>query len=244
MKIVFCHCTSSPRLLGHASFSHDETFTFSSNKIEHQIQHIDDELRAIFPIRDKINQYKHKKDELSTLYIQSQTYNQNLDIQYVNYRALIKQFRDIFENPYHIQLNHFSNNKIKNTLKLSGLNSLIGSGIYCKTEEINFPHLIGIKTNPPTINRIKDFINNIHYEQSLIKDYAIHNMDADKLKSFGWIKNTINDPDKVFLSNAITSTHLRCDIAFVKKIDGNPEFAWHIVCMTKTNYSFKNKRQF
>jgi len=153
---------------------------------------------------------------------------------------LVKQFRSIFENPYRIAITHFSNNKIRATYKLNALRNLIGSGIYCKTDEIQFPHLIGVKPNPPTINSVKEFIDNIHYEQDIIDDYTSHGADIDKLKSFGWIQNTIEEPDYVFLRDAITTQRLNCDIAFVKKITGNSEFTWHVVCMKKTEYTFKN----
>jgi len=239
MNVVFCKCIP-PRLLGHAQFIYDQSFTFSTSQIEDQISDLDDQLKKIHPVREKINQYKHKKDDLSTTYIKSRDYSQNIDIKYVNYRALVKQFRSIFEQPQKIQMRNFASNKIRDALKLNKLSTLIGSGVYCKTEEINFPHLIGIKNNPPTINTIKEFINNIHYEQDIIEDYGSHGMDVDKLKSFGWIQNTINDPDLVFLSDAITSRMLKCDIAFVKNINGNAEFNKHVVCMKET-HSFNGK---
>ena len=151
---------------------------------------------------------------------------------------------NVFENPRAFSMNNFKNNIIKSKPKLLKLNNLIGSGFYCKTEEFHFPHLIGIKKSPPTINSIKQFIGNIHYEQSLIQDYTLHGMEVDKLNSFGWIKQTINDPDLVFLSDAITSSFLTCHIASVKKIIGNPNYHYHVVCMHKTKYSFKNKPVF
>lgn len=239
MEILYCD-NLDMNTMSYASFNYIFDFNFHTNILENQIKDLDAQLEDISPVRNAINRYKHKKDDLVTRYIKTRTYTQNIDIDYINYRALVKQFRSIFENPYKIDMMHFGNNKIHTNHKLEALRSLIGAGIYCKTDEIQFPHLIGIKTNPPTINSIKEFINNIHYEQDIIEDYSSHGADIDKLKSFGWIQNTIEKPDYVFLQDAITTQRLNCDIAFVKKITGNSEFIWHVVCMKKREYTFKN----
>jgi len=239
MEILYCDSLET-NTVNYTSFCYIFDFDFHTSILENKIRDLDAQLKGIAPVRKIINRYKHKKDDLVTEYIKTRSYTQNIDIDYVNYRALVKQFRSIFENPYRINISHFNNNKISAYHKLEALRNLIGSGIYCKTEEIQFPHLIGIKRNPPTINSIKEFINNINYEQDIIDDYSSHGADIDKLKSFGWIQNTIENPDYIFLRDAITTQRLNCDIAFVKKITGNSEFIWHVVCMKKTEYTFKN----
>ncbi len=240
MEILYCDNLQT-NTLGYAAFNYVLSFNFQTTILEHQINELNLQLRDIEPVRNNINRYKHKKDDLTTIYIKTRNYSQNINMNYINYRALVKQFRSIFENPYKIDNSKLLNNRIRARHKLSALNSLIGTGIYCKTDEIHFPHLIGIRTNPPTINSIKEFINNIHYEQDILTDYLAHGADIDKLKSFGWIQNTIENPDIIFPEDAITSNHLKCDIAFVKKITTNSEFGWHVVCMKKTQYTFKNK---
>ena len=239
MNVAFCRCTGS-RAFGFVKFKQDSG-SLSLLPLEDRIYKINDGLHKINPVREKINELKHTKDQLAQNYIETRKYNENIEANCVNYRALVKQFRDKFETPRAFTINNFTNNKITNTRKIGKLIALIGSGFYSKTDDINFPHLIGIKKNPPTINSMKEFISNIHYEQDLIKDYALHGMDKEKLKSFGWINQTITNPDKVFLSDAITSAYLKCDIAFVKIINGNVDFSAHVVCMKKTNYTFKGK---
>ena len=191
--------------------------------------------------RKRINDLKHIKDNAVKDYIVNKADNQEIKLDCLNYRALLKHYRETFLKPRHIGISLYPNNNVTNLTRLNAFNSIFSTGFYCETKYEEFPHLIGIKFDRNTKNSAYEFIQNIHYEKNLIKDYHSHGVDLEKLECYSWIQKTIYSPNYICTSHAIKANKLKADLIFVRMICNNTTYYAHVVCMKKSDYTFKSQ---
>lgn len=198
-------------------------------------------LSKLYYFRKRINDLKYQKDNAVKNYIKNKADDQELKLDCLNYRALLKHYRETFLKPRYINTTLYPNNQVLNTVRLNAFNSIFATGFYCETKYEEFPHLIGIKFNKNTRNAAYRFIQDIQYEKNLIEDYNSHGVDLEKLECYSWIEKTIYSPDYICTSHAIKASRLRADLIFIRMISNNLTYYAHIVCMKKSDYSFKGK---
>lgn len=191
--------------------------------------------------RKRINNLKYLKDSKVKEYILNKNSNKEIKLECLNYRALLKHYRETFLKPRAISSNLYPNNQVTNQTRLNAFNTIFGNKFYCETKYEEFPHLIGIKFNRNTRNSAYKFIQDIQYEKNLIEDFNIHGVDLEKLECYSWIKRTIYEPDYICTEHAIKAKNLKADIIFIRIIKNNSSYYAHVVCMKKSDYKFKDK---
>lgn len=205
-----------------------------ADSIETKIKHYDNFLEKLAIPRTKINEIKKIKDQLVKKYIFSTKAPKTLDVQLLNYKALLFYFKDSFiKKQLLLKLDSYNNDK--SMLKSSKQNSFekyfIDEKINIKVDFDNFPHLIGIKKPLKNFNYIDEFLDDIFYETKLLEDYKDHKGDIHKIKTFSWIFATLQNPIYIFDKDAIkkNKTNFESDLTFVRKIKGNFEYKWHVL---------------
>lgn len=198
-------------------------------------------LEKLYYCRARINNLKHLKDDAVTKYINAKSSNEEIKLDCLNYRALLKYYRETFLKPRYLDTKLYLNNIVTNQTRLNDFNNIFGNGFYCETKYEEFPHLIGIKFDKNTRNAAYEFIQNIHYEKNLLKDYNNHGVDLEKLECYAWIKETIYKPNYICTRHAIKASKLNADLIFIRMIQNNNSYYAHVVCMKKSDYSFKGK---
>lgn len=198
--------------------------------VEDKIKFYDDLLEKLTIPRAKINELKEKKDNLVKQYINETKAPKSLDIELLNYKALLFYFKDNFiKKPLTLRLTDYqTNGKLQNDFANFFFDGQIKIN---KVKWVGFPHLIGIKD----VN-IDKFLDGIFYEMNLLEDYKTHKGDVHKIKTFSWVIETLRNPTYVFDIKGIKAKHFKSDLVFIRKITGNcdnPKYYWHIVGLGK-----------
>jgi hypothetical protein len=152
-------------------------------------------------------------------YISSTKQPNKLDLEILNYKAMLFYFIDRFisDSDSPLDLSNYLNRLAKKEIFE---NLFVNGKIFINTKYTNFPHLIGYKeeAESPHKKTNKQFLESIFYETNLIKDFSDHGCKRDKIETFSWIWNTLNKPTYIFLGDAISdSSNLEADIIFVRK---------------------------
>ncbi len=215
----------------------------ANNTLIKNIDNIDKELDKHNTIRNQINYLKIKKDDFIKQYIEERKMPDKLDIQYLNYKALLFYFLEHFTyEDMTLNYENYSNNlsKImqskKNIFYKFFPNSL---PIKINVQLSNFPHLIGYKDKyfdeisqswKNQKSTKKEFIRNILYESNLTNDYEKDGCHMDKIEAFSWIMSTLKKPIFIFDKDGIKPiSNLSADIIFIRKKAG----LYHYVSLKK-----------
>ena len=200
--------------------------------------------------RKDINILKRAKDKLVKEYIFNTKIPKILDLELLNYKALLFYFKDSFiRRTLQLKYEHYINKNDLNSLqniKKSTLETIFNSNsISIKSTYDNFPHLIGIKNSENSKNFINEFLEDIFYETKLLEDFKDHKGDENKIKTFSWIYSTLQSPTMILERDAIKSnSKFRSDLIFVKKIFNSKEYKYHIVGLGKIDNNYVIKSQF
>lgn len=223
----------------------------SNNTTIGNIFSINKELDNHTKIRNTINSLKIKKDNFVKQYIEETKMPNKLDIEYLNYKALLFYFLEHFTyEDMTLEYKNYSNNLSKITQsKKSVLQDFFPNSLPIKinVQLSNFPHLIGYKdkyfdeTSQSWINQKstkKEFIRNILYESNLTNDYEKDGCHLDKIEAFSWIMSTLKKPIFIFDKDGLKpSTNLKADIVFIRKKAG----VYHYVSLKKHIGSNENE---
>lgn len=223
----------------------------SNNTTIGNIFSINKELDNHTKIRNTINSLKIKKDNFVKQYIEETKMPNKLDIEYLNYKALLFYFLEHFTyEDMTLEYKNYSNNLSKITQsKKSVFQDFFPNSLPIKinVQLSNFPHLIGYKdkyfdeTSQSWINQKstkKEFIRNILYESNLTNDYEKDGCHLDKIEAFSWIMSTLKKPIFIFDKDGLKpSTNLKADIVFIRKKAG----VYHYVSLKKHIGSNENE---
>jgi len=214
--------------------------------IEDVIRHYDQFLDRLSIPRAKINELKKAKDKIVKEYILHTQAPATLDLQLINYKALLFYFKDSFiKRALSLSYSNYSSNdlsQIQRARQNNLVNYFCNGVLNIKLTHNNFPHLIGIRKptdsngNITNHNYIDEFLDDIFYETKLIEDYRSHRGDENKIKTFSWIYATLSFPTLILEENAIRGSHsnFKSDLIFVRKLYGsNREYCYHIVGVSK-----------
>lgn len=185
-----------------------ESVISKSSSLEDEIKLLDKKLDRFKDERKSINTLKIEKDKRIVKYIESIRIPKTLDIQLINYKALLFYFIETFANGKYLTLgrNDYKNTKIDIEYKLERLDILFDSknnnAIKINVTILNFPHLIGYNDDTFEFDgeEIKEkstkieFIRNILYESDLTHDYEKDGCDTNKIEAFAWILRTLKKP--------------------------------------------------
>jgi len=212
--------------------------------IEDEIREYDNQLNELADCRSKINDLKKAKDKLVKQYIIDTKAPKILDINLLNYKALLFYFKDNFiKTSLTLKLVNYENN---GKLEANFIDFFSKGKINIKSQFNNFPHLIGIKNERHISGYMDEFMDGIFYETNLLEDYEKHNSesytrDIHKIKTFSWIIETLHNPTHVFEQNAIrkkASVKFKSDLIFARRIQNDSKYKWHIVGLKKIGGNF------
>jgi hypothetical protein len=231
------------------SFEHKQII--KDENIENLIIHYDEFLDKLSIPRAKINELKKAKDKIVKEYIYETKAPKTLDINLLNYKALLFYFKDSFmKKTLTLKYEHYKNDisKLQPSKKESLKIYFIEDKVSIKLLHNNFPHLIGIKKPSNTINHnyIDEFLDDIFYETKLLEDYQSHKGDINKIKTFSWIYTTLRNPTYIVENDAIKKekSNFESDLVFIRKIFHNDSYDFHIVGLSKIehqNYVIKSQ---
>lgn len=225
------------------SFVHQEVS--DSITVEDVIRHYNQFLDKLSIPRAKINELKKAKDKIVKEYILSTQAPATLDLQLINYKALLFYFKDSFiKRALSLSCSNYTSNdlsQIQRDRQNNLVNYFCNGALNIKLTHNNFPHLIGIRkpsdSNGNNINHnyIDEFLDDIFYETKLIEDYRSHRGDENKIKTFSWIYATLRFPTMILEEDAIRGnrSNFKSDLIFVRKLYGNTEYSYHIVGVSK-----------
>ncbi|MDM8569447.1 hypothetical protein QUF50_08080 [Thiotrichales bacterium HSG1] len=226
------------------------------NCIEDEIRFYNNQLDEFVVQRAKINKLKKAKDKLVKQYIVDTKAPKILDLELLNYKALLFYFKDNFIKTS-LTLK-FMNYEKDGKLEDCFIGFFSNGKINIRSEFNNFPHLIGIKNELHISGYMDEFMDSIFYETSLLEDYEKHNLnykrDIHKIKAFSWIIETLYNPTYVFDKSAIKkkeSVNFKSDLIFARMVE-NCTYNWHIVGLKKlgrnfviqSNFPIKTKGEF
>jgi len=225
------------------SFVHQEVS--ATTTVEDVIRHYNQFLDKLSIPRAKINELKKAKDKIVKEYILSTQAPVTLDLQLINYKALLFYFKDSFiKRALSLSYSNYTSNdlsQIQRARQNNLVNYFCNGELNIKLTHNNFPHLIGIRkptdSNGNIINHnyIDEFLDDIFYETKLIEDYRSHRGDENKIKTFSWIYATLSFPTMILEEDAIRGnrSNFKSDLVFVRKLYGNTEYSYHIVGVSK-----------
>lgn len=208
--------------------------------IEDIIDNFNKELKKYENEREIINALKIKKDECIKEYIEMTKFPQPLELEYLNYKALLFYFLETFTyKNMTLGFDIYNNDltKVQESLRSTFQEIFIdGKPIKINVNLMNFPHLIGYKDYYVEDGKkiysksTKDeFVKNIFYESNLTYDYKLDGCDTSKIQAFSWIKKTLYKPLYVFTDEALKLSSLKTDIVFVRRKKGK----YHYVSLKK-----------
>jgi hypothetical protein len=227
------------------------TLISTNNTLLQNITNIDKELNNHDTIRNKINSLKIEKDSFIKQYIEETKMPDKLNIEYLNYKALLFYFLEHFTyEDMTLKYQDYSNNLSKISLtKRREFQEFFYNSLPIKinVQLSNFPHLIGYKdkyfdqVSQTLINQKstkKEFIRNILYESNLTNDYEKDGCHTDKIEAFSWIISTLKKPIFIFDKDGIKpNSNLKADIIFIRKKSG----LYHYVSLKKHLGSTENE---
>jgi len=225
------------------AFVHKEVSNTSSK--EDVIRHYDQFLDKLAIPRTKINELKKAKDKIVKEYILETQAPKTLNLELVNYKALLFYFKDSFiKRALSLSYSNYTSNDLSQiqAIRQNNLVNYFCNGeLNIKLTHNNFPHLIGIRKpmdsngNVLNHNYIDEFLDDIFYETKLIEDYHSHRGDENKIKTFSWIYATLRFPTIILEEDAIRNSrsNFKSDLIFVRKLYGNTEYKYHIVGVSK-----------
>jgi hypothetical protein len=218
-----------------------------THPIEEVIIHYDQFLERLATPRAKINELKKAKDRLIKEYIFMTKAPKTLDLNLLNYKALLFYFKDSFmKRSLALKYLYYNRNNDLSALQEGKKDSLVNhfcnGKIEIKLTYENFPHLIGIRKptdsrgNVINHNFIDEFLDDIFYETKVLEDFRSHKGDENKIKSFSWIYATLQNPTMILERDAIkSSSKFGSDLIFVKKIFNSTEYKYHIVGLSRVD---------
>ncbi len=211
----------------------------SEKSIEDEIRKYDSQLKELAVKRVEINDLKKAKDKLVKQYIIDTKAPKSLNIELLNYKALLFYFKDSFiKRSLILKLADYEKN---GKLEANFINFFLDKKIELnKIKWINFPHLIGIGDK-----KIDEFLDGIFYETNLIEDFKTHKGNVDKIKTFSWIYATLQNPKYIFDKDGIKENRkFKSDLIFVRRITRNSEYYWHVVGLGKESNGFFIQSQY
>jgi len=225
------------------SFVHQEVSQVCT--IEDVIRHYNSFLDKLSIPRAKINELKKTKDKIVKEYIFKTQAPSTLDLELINYKALLFYFKDSFiKRSLSLSYSNYATNdvsQIQRDRQNSLVNYFCNGELDIKLTFNNFPHLIGIRRptdssgNVVNHNYIDEFLDDIFYETKLIEDYRSHRGDENKIKTFSWIYATLSFPTMILEEDAIRGnrSNFKSDLIFVRKLYGDTEYSYHVVGVSK-----------
>lgn len=208
--------------------------------IEDAIDNFNKELKKHETEREIINALKIKKDEYIKEYIEETKFPEPLELEYLNYKALLFYFLETFTyKNMTLKFNLYNNNldKVQESLRSKFQEIFVdGKPIKINVNLMSFPHLIGYKDydieggkRVYSKSTKDEFIKNIFYESNLTHDYELDGCDTSKIQAFSWIKKTLYKPLYVFTKDSLRVSNLKTDIIFVRRKDKQ----YHYVSLKK-----------
>lgn len=208
--------------------------------IEDAIDNFNKELKKHENEREIINALKIKKDEYIKKYIEETKFPETLNLEYLNYKALLFYFLETFTyKNMTLKFDLYNNNleKVQESLRTKFQEIFIDDKpVKINVNLMNFPHLIGYKDyhiedgKKIYLKSTKnEFVKNIFYESNLTHDYELDGCDISKIQAFSWIEKTLYKPIYVFTKDSLKLSSLKTDIIFVRRKDKQ----YHYVSLKK-----------
>ncbi|APW66321.1 hypothetical protein LPB137_10915 [Poseidonibacter parvus] len=216
--------------------------------LEDIIDNFKNELKKHETQREIINELKIKKDKYIKQYIEDTKFPEKLELEYLNYKALLFYFLETFTyKNMTLDFSLYNNNlnRIQKSLKTT-FEEIFKNEMPIKINVNlkNFPHLIGYKDYHVEDGKkifsktTKDeFIKNIFYESNLTHDYELDGCDINKIQAFSWIQKTLYKPLYVFTKESLKLSNLKTDMIFVRRKNSN----YHYVSLKKHLGNIENE---